>query len=87
MRQLGILHPQMTHKLLKMSLNICLLHKWQLQTALSGLILDEIINTTLQGPAQGFWYVDPKTGKLTEGKDSYSRPQLRLFLFNQLMTI
>ena len=29
----------------------------------------------LEGPAQGFWYVDPKTGKLTEGKDSYSRPQ------------
>ena len=29
----------------------------------------------LKGPAQGFWYVDPKSGKLTEGKDSYSRPQ------------
>ena len=29
----------------------------------------------LTGPAQGFWYVDPKTGKLTEGEDSYSRPQ------------
>ena len=29
----------------------------------------------LEGPAQGFWYVDPKSGKLTEGKDSYSRPQ------------
>ena len=29
----------------------------------------------LTGPAQGFWYVDPKTEKLTEGQDSYSRPQ------------
>ena len=29
----------------------------------------------LEGPAQGFWYVDPRTGKLTEGEDSYSRPQ------------
>ena len=29
----------------------------------------------LTGPPQGFWYVDPKTGKLTEGEDSYSRPQ------------
>jgi len=29
----------------------------------------------LTGPAQGFWYVDPKTEKLTEGEDSYSRPQ------------
>ena len=28
----------------------------------------------LTGPAQGFWYVDPKTGKLTP-EDSYSRPQ------------
>ena len=29
----------------------------------------------LTGPQQGFWYVDPKTGKLTPGEDSYSRPQ------------
>ncbi len=29
----------------------------------------------LEGPAQGFSYVNPKTGELTEGKDSYSRPQ------------
>ena len=29
----------------------------------------------LEGPPQGFSYVDPKTGELTEGKDSYSRPQ------------
>ena len=29
----------------------------------------------LEGPPQGFWYFDPKTGKLTEGEDSYSRPQ------------
>jgi len=29
----------------------------------------------LEGPAQGFWYVNPKTKKLTEGEDSYSRPQ------------
>jgi ribonucleoside-diphosphate reductase alpha chain len=29
----------------------------------------------LTGPAQGFWYVDPKTEKLTKGADSYSRPQ------------
>ena len=29
----------------------------------------------LTGPKQGFWYVDPKTGNLTPGEDSYSRPQ------------
>jgi ribonucleoside-diphosphate reductase alpha chain len=29
----------------------------------------------LTGPAQGFWYVDPKTGELVEADDSYSRPQ------------
>ncbi len=29
----------------------------------------------LTGPEQGFWYVDPKTGNLTPGADSYSRPQ------------
>ena len=29
----------------------------------------------LTGPQQGFWYVDPKTGNLTPGEDSYSRPQ------------
>jgi ribonucleoside-diphosphate reductase alpha chain len=29
----------------------------------------------LTGPAQGFWYVDPKTSKLVEADDSYSRPQ------------
>ena len=29
----------------------------------------------LEGTAQGFSYVNTKTGKLTEGKDSYSRPQ------------
>ncbi len=28
----------------------------------------------LTGPAQGFWYVDGETGKLTESPDSYSRP-------------
>ncbi|MGH8946126.1 MAG: adenosylcobalamin-dependent ribonucleoside-diphosphate reductase, partial [Acidimicrobiia bacterium] len=28
----------------------------------------------LTGPAQGFWYVDPKSGQLTESPDSYSRP-------------
>jgi ribonucleoside-diphosphate reductase alpha chain len=32
-------------------------------------------NYGLTGPAQGFWYVDPKTEKLAEGEDSYSRPQ------------
>jgi len=29
----------------------------------------------LTGKEQGFWYVDPKTGELTPGEDSYSRPQ------------
>ena len=29
----------------------------------------------LTGKAQGFWYVDPSTGELTPGEDSYSRPQ------------
>jgi len=29
----------------------------------------------LTGKAQGFWYVDPTTGELTPGEDSYSRPQ------------
>ena len=29
----------------------------------------------LTGPAQGFWYVDPKTSKLVEADYSYSRPQ------------
>ncbi len=29
----------------------------------------------LTGKAQGFWFVDPATGELTAGKDSYSRPQ------------
>ncbi len=29
----------------------------------------------LTGKAQGFWYVDPNTGELTPGEDSYSRPQ------------
>ncbi len=29
----------------------------------------------LTGPAQGFWYVDPKSGELVEADDSYSRPQ------------
>jgi ribonucleoside-diphosphate reductase alpha chain len=29
----------------------------------------------LTGPAQGFWYVNPKTGELVEADDSYSRPQ------------
>ena len=29
----------------------------------------------LTGKAQGFWYVDPATGELTPGEDSYSRPQ------------
>jgi ribonucleoside-diphosphate reductase alpha chain len=28
----------------------------------------------LTGPAQGFWYVDSKTGELTPSPDSYSRP-------------
>jgi ribonucleoside-diphosphate reductase alpha chain len=28
----------------------------------------------LTGPAQGFWYVDPDTGHLVPGPDSYSRP-------------
>jgi ribonucleoside-diphosphate reductase alpha chain len=28
----------------------------------------------LTGPAQGFWYVDGKTGELTASPDSYSRP-------------
>ncbi len=28
----------------------------------------------LEGPAQGFWYVDPKTEQLTPSPDSYSRP-------------
>ena len=28
----------------------------------------------LTGPAQGFWYVDGKTGAMTESRDSYSRP-------------
>ncbi len=29
----------------------------------------------LTGKAQGFWFVDPATGELTAGEDSYSRPQ------------
>ena len=29
----------------------------------------------LTGKPQGFWYVDPSTGELTPGEDSYSRPQ------------
>ncbi len=29
----------------------------------------------LTGKAQGFWFVDPATGELTPGEDSYSRPQ------------
>ena len=29
----------------------------------------------LTGKEQGFWFVDPKTGELTPGEDSYSRPQ------------
>ncbi len=29
----------------------------------------------LTGKAQGFWFVDPVTGELTPGEDSYSRPQ------------
>ena len=29
----------------------------------------------LTGPAQGFWYVDPKSSVLIEADDSYSRPQ------------
>ncbi len=29
----------------------------------------------LTGKPQGFWYVDPSTGELTAGEDSYSRPQ------------
>ena len=29
----------------------------------------------LTGKPQGFWYVDPGTGELTPGEDSYSRPQ------------
>ncbi|MCI0679436.1 MAG: Hint domain-containing protein, partial [Actinobacteria bacterium] len=28
----------------------------------------------LTGPAQGFWYVDSKTGEMTASPDSYSRP-------------
>ena len=28
----------------------------------------------LTGPAQGFWYVDGETGKMTESPDSFSRP-------------
>ncbi len=28
----------------------------------------------LTGPAQGFWYVDPKTDEMTASPDSYSRP-------------
>ncbi|MBU1226972.1 MAG: adenosylcobalamin-dependent ribonucleoside-diphosphate reductase, partial [Actinobacteria bacterium] len=28
----------------------------------------------ITGPPQGFWYVDPDTGKLTASTDSYSRP-------------
>jgi len=28
----------------------------------------------IEGVAQGFWYVDPETGKTTESLDSYSRP-------------
>jgi len=29
----------------------------------------------INGPAQGHYYVDPKTGKLTKSKDSYTHPQ------------
>ena len=29
----------------------------------------------INGPAQGHYYVDPKTGKLTRSKDSYTHPQ------------
>lgn len=29
----------------------------------------------INGPAQGHYFVDPKTGKLTKSKDSYSHPQ------------
>ena len=28
----------------------------------------------IEGPEQGFWYVDPETEQLEAGKDSYSRP-------------
>ena len=28
----------------------------------------------IEGPAQGFWYVDPDTGESVESPDSYSRP-------------
>ncbi|MCJ7726211.1 MAG: adenosylcobalamin-dependent ribonucleoside-diphosphate reductase, partial [Acidimicrobiia bacterium] len=28
----------------------------------------------ITGPPQGFWYIDPDTGKLTASTDSYSRP-------------
>ncbi len=28
----------------------------------------------IEGPAQGFWYVDPETDELVESPDSYSRP-------------
>jgi ribonucleoside-diphosphate reductase alpha chain len=28
----------------------------------------------ITGPPQGFWYVDPETGRLTASPDSYSRP-------------
>jgi len=28
----------------------------------------------ITGPPQGFWYVDPDTGRLTASEDSYSRP-------------
>ncbi len=28
----------------------------------------------IEGPAQGFWYIDPDTGEAVESPDSYSRP-------------
>jgi len=41
----------------------------------------------LTGPAQGFWYVDPKTGKLTEVKIHTQDHNHMLVLFNLLMMI
>ena len=38
----------------------------------------------LTGPPQGFWYVDGKTGQLTESDDSYSRPAPHACFINRV---
>jgi hypothetical protein len=51
-----------------MNLNICLQHKWQLQTVPQWFNTGLNYKYDLTGPQQGFWYVDPKTGNLTPVK-------------------